>query len=70
MLGALERNGHYYAIHLGYDGHVILHSITKDDLPAIEAVRGKKVEITCRNDRIGEIREESQRLERNRGWSR
>jgi hypothetical protein len=70
MLGALERGGHYYAVHLSYDGHVILHRMTKDDLPAIEAVTGKKVEITRRNDRIGEIREESQRQEHSRGWSR
>jgi hypothetical protein len=49
---------------------VILHSITKDELPAVKAVTGKKVEISCRNDRIGEIREESQRLERSRGRGR
>jgi hypothetical protein len=48
----------------------MLHRITKDELPVIEAARGKKVEISCRNDRIGEIREESQRLERSRGWNR
>jgi hypothetical protein len=38
---------------------VILHDITKDDVPVIEAIKGKKVEISCRDDRIGEIREES-----------
>jgi hypothetical protein len=66
----LERGGHYYAVHLSYDGHVILHDITKDDVPAIEAIKGKKVEISCENGEIGEIREESQRLERSGGWSR
>jgi hypothetical protein len=70
MLGALEHNGHYYAVHLSYGKHVILHRVTKGELPMIEAVAGKKVEISCRNDRIGEIREQSQRLERSRGWSR
>jgi hypothetical protein len=70
MLGTAKRGGHYYAVHLSYDGHVILHSITKDEIPMIEAVKGKKVEISCRNDRIGEIREESRERERSRSWSR
>jgi hypothetical protein len=70
MLGALERGGHYYAIHLSYDGHVILHSITKGDIPMVEAARGKKVEISCRDGMIGEILAESLRQEHRRGWSR
>jgi hypothetical protein len=70
MLGVAERDGHYYAVHLNYGDHVILHNITKDDIPAIEAIKGKKVEISCENGEIGEIREESQRLERSRDWSR
>jgi hypothetical protein len=70
MLGVAERDGHYYAVHLSYGEHVILHHVTKDELPMIEAVMSKKVDVSCRNDGIGEIREESQRLERSRGWSR
>jgi hypothetical protein len=70
MLGALERGGHYCAVYPSYDEHVVLHRITEDELPVIGAVMGKKIEITCRNDGIGEIREESQRLERSGGWNR
>jgi hypothetical protein len=49
---------------------VRLHSITKDNIPMVEAAKGKRVEITCRNDRIGEIHKESQRQECNRGRRR
>jgi hypothetical protein len=70
MLGVAERDGHYYAVHLSYGEHVILHRVTKDELPVIESVVGKKVEVSCRNNGIGEIREEPQRRGHSRGWSR
>jgi hypothetical protein len=70
MLGVTETNGHYYAVHYIGDGHVILHSTDKEELSSISAVTGKKVEISCRNYKIGEIREESRWLEHSRGWSR
>ncbi|MDR1581441.1 MAG: hypothetical protein LBS35_13880, partial [Synergistaceae bacterium] len=70
MLGAVERNGHYYAAQIGYDGHVFLHDIKKDDLLAIAAWAGKKADIVSSEGRIGTIAEECKRRERNRGWSR
>jgi hypothetical protein len=70
LLGTAERDGHYYAVHLNYGDHVILHDITKDEVPTIEAIKGKKVEISCHDGMIGEIFEEYQRPERSRGWSR
>jgi hypothetical protein len=62
-----------YSLHQNTDNlhlHICVNRIDPETYKAIEAVTGKKVEISCRNDRIGEIREESQRLERSRGWSR
>jgi hypothetical protein len=71
MLGAVERNGHYYAAQIGYDGHVFLHDIEKDDLPAIAAWAGRKADIANNSEgRIGAIAEESERRGINRGWSR
>ncbi|MDR0651673.1 MAG: relaxase/mobilization nuclease domain-containing protein [Synergistaceae bacterium] len=70
IIGTAEKNGHCYAAQMGYDGHVFLHDIEKDDLPEIVAVTGKKVQISCRNSRIGEINEESLQVGRSRGRSR
>jgi hypothetical protein len=70
MLGVAKTNDNYYAVHYIGGGHVILHSADKEELPSISIVTGKKVEISCRNYKIGEIHEESYRLGRSRGWSR
>jgi hypothetical protein len=70
MLGSAERDGYYYAVQYIGDGHVILHSVHKEELLSLSTITGKNVEISCRNNRIGEIGEESHRLERSRGWSR
>jgi hypothetical protein len=70
LLGAAEQGGRYYAAQIAYDGHVFLHDIGKDDLPAIAAWAGKKVDIVNSEGRIGTIAEECERQKGNRGWSR
>jgi hypothetical protein len=70
MLGVAAHNGHYYAAHYLGDGHVILHSVSKEELPQISAVAGERVEISCRGGRIGEMSEEPKRPERGRRRSR
>jgi hypothetical protein len=73
LLGVLEKDGHFYAIqHIG-DNHVILHNADTSDLPVLKTLTGQKVEITSYDGRIQNIldsRDRSERLERNRGWSR
>jgi hypothetical protein len=70
LLGLVENNGISYAAQSIGDGHVILHYATQDQLPRISALVGKNVEISFREDRIGEITEEILLQERNRRRSR
>jgi hypothetical protein len=70
LLGTVERDGHYYAVQDIGDDHVILHGAEKDDLPDIQAMTGKKVEIRNDGGRVSSIAEEIEHRERNRGWSR
>jgi hypothetical protein len=70
IIGLVARSGHHYAAQMMYGGHVILHNVERDDLPKIASIVGKKVEIKCFDGRIGTIAQESERLERSRGWGR
>jgi hypothetical protein len=73
LLGILEKNGYFYAAQNFGDNHIILHDASNDDLPALKALIGQEVEITSDDGRIQNIlksRSRSERLERNRGWSR
>jgi hypothetical protein len=71
MLGTAERGGRYYALQYIGDGHVIRHGTAKDRLPAIEALKGKHVGISCDgNGDIRAIREEPEQRDRSRGFSR
>jgi hypothetical protein len=70
VMGTVENDGHYYAVQMLGDNHVILHGVEKGDLPKISSIIGKKVEVKCLDGRIGVIAEEVEPHERSRGWSR
>jgi hypothetical protein len=70
LLGTVERDGHYYAVQDIGDDHVILHGVEKDNLPDIQSMTGKKVEIRNDGGRVSSIAGEIEHRERNRGWSR
>jgi hypothetical protein len=73
LLDIIEKDGHFYAAqHIG-DNHIILHNADPSDLPALKTLIGQKAEIASDNGRIQNIvdsRRRTERLERNRGWSR
>jgi hypothetical protein len=48
----------------------IMYTVEKSDLPQINTIVDKNVEIKCLDGRIGAIAEECRQIERNRGWSR
>jgi hypothetical protein len=73
LLGVLEKNGHFYAAQNIGDNHIILHNADPSNFHALKSLIGQKVEITNDNERIWNLvasRSRSERLERNRGWSR
>jgi hypothetical protein len=70
VIGTAERGGHHYAVQVIGENRMILHHVEQDDLPQIESIVGKNVEIKCTGWSIGSIAEEPERHERSRGWSR
>jgi hypothetical protein len=73
LLGVLEKNGYFYAAQSIGGNHVILHDADPSDLPVLEVLTGQEIELTSDNGRIQGIVDSisrTERLERNRGWSR
>jgi hypothetical protein len=73
LLGILEKNGYFYAAQHFGDNHIILHDADPSDLPALKALIGQDVEIISDNGciyNIADSQSRSERLERNRSWSR
>jgi hypothetical protein len=72
LLGVIENGKRFYAA-LCFDGHVTLHGATRDDVPALESLTGKNVDISSADGRIQNLIDSesiSKRLDKNRGWSR
>jgi hypothetical protein len=73
LLGVLEKDGHFYAAqHIG-DNHVILYDADQNDLPALKALTGQKVDMISDEmciQNIVDSRNRSERLERNKGRGR
>jgi hypothetical protein len=48
LLGAIEKNGHFYAAQCIGDNYVLLHDASKD-LTKLKTLTGQKVEIASNN---------------------
>ncbi|GHV37802.1 hypothetical protein FACS1894187_15520 [Synergistales bacterium] len=64
-----DDDGHSYAVQAISDEHLILHGVSRDDLPKVEAFIGRRVEITNDDYRIKSITKPRQ-LDKSRRWSR
>ncbi|GHS85501.1 hypothetical protein AGMMS49957_01650 [Synergistales bacterium] len=69
LLGVIENENHVYAVQAISDAHLILHNVSRDDLPKVEAFIGRRAEITNDDYRIKSITEPRQ-LDRSRSWGR
>ena len=73
LLGVIEKEGRYYAAQCFSDGHVILHSAAKDDLPTLKSLTGKNVDIFSKDGCVQNLIDSEivpRGLEKNRGWRR
>jgi hypothetical protein len=75
LLGVIEKEGRFYAAQCLLGEHIFLHQVSKDDLHTLHTLTGQDVYMTSGGGRIQSIvesqsRDERERLEKVRGWSR
>ena len=75
LLGIIEKEGHFYAAQSLLGEHIILHEVSKDDLPALKALIGQEVSMSSGDGHVQNTLDthrqfERERLEKSRGWSR
>ena len=68
LLGVIEHENRLYAVQIIDENRLIVHDTKREDIPALEAMVGREVEITRNCDGISDISDSGSWYERLEGY--